>query len=346
MIFNKAKYYLLAISACLAFSAKAQKLHLPGEEETEIAKEPLSLCKPGVLNKSRSKGLLLEYGLNGGYNYTVQNEFVQSNNNSEVEYSNNFKAKVKVPIINATGLKLLAGYEYEVEKLYFDEINGLESNVFESLDGKRLKTNKFTLYGSKSLNDKHYAIFRVRVAYNGDFEAWNDFDNRYATYSAAGIFGVKPNDNLEWGIGLTYSNNPERTRVLPFLIYNRTFNDKWGLETVLPVQIYGRYNANKDCILLFGSEFRSKNYSVDLNTNAQALSSTYNFRHAEILFQTSLEQHLFSWVWLNVKAGYQLPLRSRFNNVTLPEYSFRAKPGGQPYFRIGLFLSPSSNAVK
>lgn len=346
MILKKAKYYLLASFVCLAFFAEAQKLHLPGEEGTEIAKEPLSLCKPGVLNKSKGKGLLVEYGLNGGYNYKVKNDFIQSQNNSEVDYSNHFKAKIKVPIINATGFKVLAGYEYESEKFHFDEVNGLESNVFESLDGKRLKTNKFTVYTSKSLNEKHYAIFRLRMAYNGDYTAWNDFDNRYATYSAAGIFGVKPNDNLEWGVGLTYSNNPERTRVLPFLIYNRTFNDKWGIESVLPVQIYGRYNVNKDCIVLFGGEYHSKNYSVDLNTNAQALSSTYNFRHAEVLFQTSLEQHLFSWIWLNVKAGYQLPLRSRFNNVTLPDYSFRATPGGQPYVRIGLFLSPSANAIK
>lgn len=346
MILKKAKYYILASFFCLAYSAKAQKIHLPGEEETEIAKEPLSLCKPGVLNKSRGKGLLLEYGLNNGYNWKVQNDYVQSKNNSEIEYSQNFKAKIKIPIINATGLKVLAGYEYESEKFHFDEIIGLESNVFESLDGKRLKTNKFTIYASKSLNNKHYAIFRARAAYNGDFTAWNNFDSRYAAYSAAAIFGVKPNDYLEWGIGLTYRKNFENTRVLPFVVYNRTFNEKWGIETVLPVQIYGRYNFNEKSILLFGSEFHSKNYSVDLNTNSQALTSTYHFRHAEILFQTSIEQHLFSWIWLNVKAGYQLPFRSRFNNVTLPEYSFRAKPGGQPYVRIGLFLSPSGKAIK
>lgn len=346
MMVKQAKYYILALLISLAFVAQAQNLPHSSETEPEVAKEPLMLCKPGVLNKSRSKGLVLEYGLNSGYNWIVQNRYVQTKNYSEVAHSEHLKGKIKIPIINAPGLKLLAGYEYQAEKYYFDNIKGLESNVFESLDKMRLKTNKFTVYGSKSLNNRHYAVFRLRVAYAGDYQGWNRFDNRYASYSGAAIFGVKPNDYLEWGIGVTVRKNFENTRVVPFLVYNRTFNDKWGVEAVLPAQIYGRYNLNEKSILLFGGTFNSKNYSVDLNANAQALTSIYHVRHAEILFETSLEQHLFSWIWLNVKAGYQLPFRSRFTNAELPAYTFRAKPGGQPFFRIGLFLSPSRKMIK
>ena len=323
----------------------AQQVHLPDGDGMELTKEPI-FCTPGTPNKSRGKGLVIEYGLNGDHYWGPRNGAPDGPNFSEVDYTDHFKAKIKIPILNKKSLKFLAGYEYAFERFNFEEFGGERTNVFQSLDGKRLKTNKFSLYLTKSINGKYYAVFQARASYRGDYKGLNSFDSRYAAYSGAAVFGVKPKPHVEWGIGLSFSTGFNRTRVLPFAVYNKTFNSKWGIETVLPVSIKGRYNFNRHCLMLFGAEYNSNNYSVDLLSERRANVHEYHLRHAEILPQVSLEQHLFSWLWLNVEAGYQIPVRTEFGNTEVPELSFRGKSGAQPYFRVGLFLSPSDHLMK
>ena len=141
-------------------------------------------------------------------------------------------------------------------------------------------------------------------------------------------------------MGLTYSHGFDRKLVLPFFFYNRTFNRKWGLESVLPVQIYGRYNASKNLIILFGGQYQSKAYSIDVIEDSNALPIESQFRHSEVKFQVSVEKKIHSWVWFNAKAGYEIPFRAQFINLESPELSFRYQSGSRPFVKFGIFLSP------
>ena len=337
--------FFVILLLCGLLPLDAQQLHLPEAAEMELTKTPV-FCTPGTPNKSRGKGLVIQYGLNGEHFWGPRNGAPDGPNFSEVSRTEHFKAKIKIPFINKQSLKLLGGYEYNFERFNFDEFGGERTNIFQSLDGKHLKTNKFTLYMTKSFNGKYYAVAQARASYRGDYNGLNSFDGRYAAYSGALVFGVKPKPYVEWGVGLSFSTGFNRTRVLPFAVYNKTFNSKWGIETVLPVSIKGRYNFSRNCIMLFGAEYASNNYSVDLLNDQSITPAEYHLRHAEIRPEVSLEQHLFSWIWLNVKAGYQVPVRTEFLNQENADLSFRGKSGSQPYFRVGLFLSPSDDLMK
>ena len=339
------KCFGLILSSLLSYQMKAQKLHLPDEDEAELLKEKISFCKPGVVNQSRGRGILLQYGGVSGFDVTPEGGLSDAQNTSSVSHVDQVKAKIKIPLANTPTFKMLAGYEYNAETFHFNKIGELNRDVFQSLDGNPLRNNKFSLYLTKAFDNKYYAGLRVRSSYRGDYDKGLSFDSRYATYSALAVFGVKPRPDLEWGIGLTYSDNFFRTQVLPFAIYNRTFNDKWGLEMVIPVQLMGRYNFREDRILLFGAEYQSDSYALDVLDSQSGNTLPYYFRHSEVAIKASYDHHVASWIWMTAEGGLQLPVRNRFDAVDMGA-SFNNQAGAQPFFKIGIFATPPRNCIK
>jgi len=196
---------------------------------------------------------------------------------------------------------------------------------------------------TKSFNEKYYTILRLRTAYAGTFDKLFNFEERYATYSAIGAFGIKKRDDLEIGFGLSFSNSFRRTAIFPFLVYNQTFNDKWGIESLLPAQIYGRYNINDKSLLIFGFNFNSSSYSIDVEEDAA--NAIYNFNHSEISASVAYERNIAPWVWISIKGGFRYSFSSDFEKVN-DDFSLEAKPGATPFIRVSIFLSPPDKYIK
>ncbi|MCB0558723.1 MAG: hypothetical protein H6573_21670 [Lewinellaceae bacterium] len=344
--YSSAKYGGVLLFALCSWQLNAQKVHSPDEDQIELAKEKVAFCQPGVTNQSRGRGALIEYGAVGGHNLLPGSGRSDGvNPGSRVSYVELATAKVKIPIINAPSLKVLAGYEYSSETYHFGQIGSDQSNLFESLDDNPLRNNKYSLYITQAFGSKFYGGLRLRTSYRGDYDQGMSFESRYATYSALAVFGVKPRPGLEWGIGLTYSDNFFNRQVLPFAVYNRTFNEKWGIETVLPVSIMGRYNFRKGRLILFGAEYQSDSYAIDVLSGKNEPASPYFFRHSEIAVKASYDHHLRSWFWFNVEGGYQIPVRNQFvasqNGPTINN-----SVTGQPFFKVGLFITPPKECFK
>lgn len=333
---------------CMVSPLCAQGLMFGEEDDVDMPQVRTDFCRPGVINKSAGRGILLQRRLTGGQYLAPDMGKVDGVNASDVARVDRIKGKIKIPLVNAVDLKVLLGYEYARETFHFNRIGYYQQDVFLSLHDNPLHTNKYSLYITKSFDDKYYAGLRLRTSYRGDHEKMINFDGRYATYSALAAFGIKPRDDLEYGFGLTYSRGFFNTTLLPFGIYNQTFNDKWGIETVLPVSIMMRYNFAPKSLLLFGVEYQSKSYSVDIYQQAKRDEAPvpYHFRHAEIAWKATYDEHLFSWVWFTAEAGYQIPLNSRFDNTQDATSNFRTRTTPQPFFNVGFFVSPSRDCVK
>ena len=334
------KIFLLLLFALAGLPLFAQQIHTPGDEGAELAKERL-FCQPGVTNSSKGRGLLLQYGGVGSYSLTPAGSLSDGFNTSTVSLTERVTAKIKIPVWNAPSLKVLLGYEYGAETLRFSQIGAFHGEVFKSLDGNPLRTNKYSLYITKSFDEKYYAGLRLRSSFRGDYAQGMTLDTRYATYSGLAILGVKPRPDLEWGIGLTYSDNFFTKQILPFALYNQTFNDKWGIESVLPVQIMGRYNFTPLSMVLFGMEYQSQSYAIDVEGKYAETIHPYYFKHSEVALKASFDQYLGSWIWLNLEAGFQLPVQTRFDDSIDAANSFQSRAGAQPFFNLGLFLSPT-----
>ena len=305
-------------------------------------------CTPGILNKSRSRGVDIAFNLYQG-GAIRREEKDLSVPAGELRALESIILKVKIPVINRPGLKILAGFHYTPEEYLFSAIPVAgtfsvssinSSDVFQDIDDRKLKHSGLGLYVFKPLDDRHYLAFRGKAAFNGDYRGLMRMDGRYGSYSATVAYGIKKSEDLEWGFGLGLNHNFRRTLVLPFFIYNRNFNDKWGLETVFPGYVNGRYNISRKTILLFGYEFNSRSYSIDVENRFSGMETEYHLSHSELLLGGSIERQIVPWVWFNVKAGYQINRPTRFDSVSADGLSFRATPGNAPYVRIGFFISP------
>lgn len=295
-------------------------------------------CKPGVQNKSRSKGLEISYGWLG--NGTFNDE--ESNFTAPLsQYKNWQKLKVslKVPVIIKDNFKLLLGYKYRSESFNVSRLGGDFTETFQELGAGNFKSSNLSAYVVKPLNASKYLSFRLRYTASGNYSGLMDFGSEYAIYKGLAFFGIKPNDDLEWGVGLGAASSFRRTTVLPFFLYNRNFNEHWGIESALPAYIFGRHNLNKKSILLFGVEYNSESYRMKVHQPSN-VALDYALNHSEVPGLLRFEQQIAPWIWGNVKAGYQLNFSSDFESKSVNTTSFQVEPSDGFFFHIGVFISP------
>ena len=314
-------------------------------EGNAIQSASTGFCSPGVLNKSRGKGLEIAYNINSGGILGRPDEEAPGFPN-QVESFQSTIFKIKLPLVNKPGFKMMVGYDYIPESYNFSSINPSFRMLLGGLLDNELVSNGFGLYMIKPLNEKNYAALRFKYRLNGDYEGWINFDNRYAAYQASFIYGFKKSDDFEWGFGANFSHNFRRTIALPFVFYNRNFNKNWGVEALFPAKVYGRYNVDSENIFLFGYEFNSRNYSMDVHSNLSENPLVYHYAQNDLKFGISFERQMVPWVWLNMKAGYQFNFNTRFEATSPDAISYELATPSALYFRLGLFLSPPDKLCK
>lgn len=300
------------------------------------------LCKPGVVNKSRSRGLELSYVHTSASNLGEEDGFPLTQPLSRLRLQN-FNFKLKVPIINKEGFKVIFGTFYRPEHYDFTKIGSDYNEVFQKINGRNLKSTGFDGLILKSWNETMYTSVRVRTSFNGDYESLVDFDDRYAVYGVSALMGFKKRADKEMGVGITFSKSFRNTIVLPFFLYNHTFNDKWGIEAILPALASVRHNLSNKSIMLAGMRYNSRSYSIGKNDDPLGI---FNLNHSEIIFRVSLEQNIHPWVWLDFSLGYQYNFSTDFEANGESLSSFQVEPGSSPIFKIGVFVSPPEGFSK
>lgn len=301
-------------------------------------------CKPGVVNKSKSKGLLLEYGLLWNREDQQQSYFMPADDDqdkSEVYEIMTFKLKAPVYYSKKNGAAVILGFKHQREQFRFQ--NFLVENILQNnpIYDEVLIRSHISLNAYKSLSNKRYLAFRGQIDCNGDYKQFVNFHSNYSTYKIGLIYGIKNRPDKELGIGLTFSRGLRRSIAYPFVVYNRTINERWGLETILPVRVMGRYNVNDNNILLFGAEFNSREFFLGL-ADGSGFENDFIMTRQEVRLQVTLEKKLTSWFWMSCKGGYLNSLGHRFQElepVGIPSIT-RISPGNSLFFKAGIFLSP------
>ncbi|MFN7118525.1 MAG: DUF6268 family outer membrane beta-barrel protein [Saprospiraceae bacterium] len=299
-------------------------------------------CVPGIDNQSRSRGVEIFYNVASGGVIQRRGDSEDQRKLAQMESTENISFKLYIPLLLKRDFKILLGYAYQPERFRYGNLSNELQPLVANFQGQLLKSNSYSVLTTKSLDHDNYIAFRAKVAFNGDYKTWMNFDQRYMTMNAIGLYGIKKNADFEWGVGVYFSKNMRRTLVLPFAMMHKNFNDKWGIELAPPAYVYGRYNINPKSILLFGSEFNSRIYSIDTQrlTASSNVPNEYTMNHQEVSAMVSLERQLMPWVWLNIKGGYQFNIGSRFEPSAANDPELRVKLPQAPFFQMGIFLSP------
>ena len=334
------KRLIFLLITCFAFEGKAQLQSIQG-----VSTHKKAVCTPGIINKSRSRGLEISYTYLGGgaFREGTQPGVVPEG----IDHIRSLNFKLKLPLINRPDFKFLLGFSHQPETVFFDRPSLEKANaVFSNLHAAQLKSSGIGLYAIRPINTEKYTALRLKVNYNGDYDQLINFDRRYRNINASWAMGYKKHDDFEWGFGINFSSDFRRTLAIPFIIYNRNFNDHWGIETVFPGYVDLRYNVDAKTILLGGYKFNGSSYSVDGGSVGTNNGAIYHFDHNEIQFGLSLERQLVPWVWANVKAGFQYNMRTQLASQSAEFSSFEVRPPHTPYFSIGIFVSPPNKFCK
>ncbi len=302
-------------------------------------------CSPGVYNKSKSRGIVLAYGWMNGGTFNEQ-DFPFSNQLSTYDKLESIEFKIKAPLVLKDNFKMLVGYQYFSENFSIQNVGADFNSVFRELNNEKLKNNSLSLIVSKPINETRYLALRFKYTSSGDYNTVFSFNNKYAIYKFLGLYAIKPNENLEWGIGLAISKSFRRNNILPFILYNKNFNNRWGIESVLPAMISIRYNLNPSNILLAGVEYNSESYRIDINENSNLTPLDYAYNHAEVLLSGRIEHRFVPWVWGSIKLGYQFNFSSEFEAKNISTDEFNTNPTGAPFFNISIFVSPPKEELE
>ncbi len=303
-----------------------------GAQDIDLGKEN-ACAMPGVTNKSPGKGLVCEYRFQP--KYRMDNLNGQSR---EVDHNSRFNFKLKIPVIIKPSLTVLGGIQYQQENYDFDESSlGKTDLLFSRLNNSSLRMTRVSFYVTKSLNEKFYLGFMSDAVYSGDYANLSEDLDRFASYRATVALGYKPNEKTEYGFGILYSQGLRRTNVLPAIYYNKTFNEKWGMELTLPVKLKARYNISPKSLLLFGSDFDSRTYSVNASNEGEYI---YLFRRGALSVNAVYQHQLKGWLWFQAQAGYNMSFNNRVDDLQSGEV-FRLNQSNAPFLSFGIFLSPS-----
>lgn len=221
---------------------------------------------------------------------------------SDVSNARGLRLAFNTPVISRSNFILSLGLTYwntDFNKGTNSSTNELNTNLFEN--GIRTAGLNATIF--KPLNQKNFLIFQGNADLNGTYRNFDEIDfGNQMTYSAAAIYGWKKSDNLMWGIGAARTYRLGELIYVPVLLYNKTFNPKWGIEVLLPSRAAVRRNFGTTSMLLLGYE---------LEGNAYSLGNNLFLRRGEVKPRITYEKQIKNFIWFSAQAGMRI--NARFN---------------------------------
>lgn len=192
----------------------------------------------------------------------------------------------------------------------------------------------------KPFNEKNFLIFQASGDVNGNYTNLSAINGNGFTFSATAIYGWKKSDNFMWGIGVSRTYRAGSLIHIPVVLYNKTFNKTWGIETVFPAKLNLRRNFSLTSFLMLGYEIEGNAYQI-----ASLGANDLYLRRGELKPRLSYEQKLNGFIWLAAQAGMRYNWRFDVYNDKNPvkdeKMLVENTLGNALYFNLSLnFVSP------
>ncbi len=262
-------------------------------------------CTQKVLNQSANRFISIGYEYQGAHDFKAS----PSPRDETQRYDNarGLRLGLFTPIVSKNSLIINLAANYW--RTNYDGPNYLfPYPLYQSLNNNGLHSAGLSATVFKPLNEKKFLLFQVIADANWQSRSGSSIPKNAMTYSASAIYGFKPTENLMWGLGVSRTYRLGRPIIIPVLLYNQTFNDQWGIESVFPAKVAVRRNINKKSMLFAGYELEGNQYAL----NYESMAPTF-LQRGEIKTKLTYERSLFGFWWLSIQTG--LRVNGRFNVV-------------------------------
>ncbi len=334
---NILMFFLLLISSSL----------IAQEDTTEVfdyskfgdAEGVKRYCTQKVLNQSAQRIVSFGYEHHGGFSMPdVRLAYMlPASQNFTVNKVAAIRAQVNIPVISTNKFIWQLGANYWGSR-YTIENPG--TNLFANALHEGTMTSagiNSTIF--KPLNEKNFLILQGSVDANGIFNNLSEVNGKSITYSATAIYGWKTSEKNMIGAGLARTYRAGQIIHLPVLFWNKTFNDKWGMELLLPARGFLRYNVSTTNMFQVGFELEGNQFWMNL---PNSMNGSVFIQRGEMKPRIMWDKKISGFIWLNAQAG----LRYNYRFDVMNEYDarkeslryFTSNLGNPFYFNISLNL--------
>ncbi|GGK87425.1 DUF6268 family outer membrane beta-barrel protein [Rufibacter glacialis] len=312
--------------------------------------DPKELANPSVLGMGKSKGVIIRYERLPRFGMHSQGQQSKVEDaRADVLRSNRFEFKAYAPLVNNPHFKLVLGGGYFLEEFNFKQPQNQEYPLYQRLEDKNLRSLDGQLVMLRPIDEKNYLIFRVKGELNGDYGKHSKVSlTRYLRTSMEAIYGWKKSPFLSYGLGVQLGYAFGRQTIYPALLYNRTFNDKWGVEAIFPANVTFRRNFSEKSLLYMGYRIEGATYNINIETEPFNQYETVELRKSEIKARFRWDREIYDFLWFALESGYRY--NHRFNlydgrqRTANPLIETHIKDA--VYFNVELFLVPPRRFLK
>ncbi len=317
-------------------------------------------CSPKIEGLSPAKLISIGYDYQLGYNMKADSIRNKSGNSlgydasrlpdsMQVLSSNGIRIGCNIPVISKTNIVWQLGANYWEQRYQFENPDQLNNAMMKSLSEYGLRTMGINTTLFKPLNDTRFLLFQGSADLSGDYKFGEFMPLKYMKYSAALIYGKRPSEKKQWGVGLARTYRVGELNYIPILFYNSTdVANKWGTEILFPARAHVRRTINSRNMLFAGYELEGQSYRLWRN-DTELAGSGYNMRkddleirRGEIRLRMVYEFSLKDFIWLSVQAGYRLNYRYDVDRLEDGSEIYRAfgLASDAPYVMVNSLTNP------
>lgn len=337
-------YFILAFSACFFLQTQAQDSTKNSKEEEDfsqygdveyVGSETKTYANAKIIGLAPQRFASISWDAQGAHtlkfsdigSYAPESNWTASEE-GKVNYLGGLRLFANIPVISSNKLLWQLGFNYAASNY---QITGISpsSNIISVLDEKGLKTTGLfsTLY--KPLNDKQFVLVQVQSDVSGNYSLSNPQSLRYSRYSAAALWGKRPHDRFQWGVGLSQTYRAGALNYIPVILYNKTSKSgKWGTEILFPARAHARYRFSTNSLLLVGYELEGNSYRLEDFSNT---SNSFELRRSELRPRLEFQKKLTGFFWVSAQAGVRLNYSFDGDNLPNGRDFFRGFIGQQPF---------------
>jgi len=321
--------------------------------------DPLEFATPSVIGMGKSKGVIINYEWQPDFGIRSTSPENLGNRNAEVRRNNKLDIKAYVPLVNHPHFKLVGGFNYFFEEFNFEEPGTTAAYPFyANLEDRNLKTISGQLVMLRPINEKNFYVFRIKGELNGDYNTKEVAVPDYLKTTMEFLYGWKKSHSLSYGVGAQIGYNLGRRRIYPAVMYNQTFNSRWGIEALLPANADVRYNASERSLWFAGFSVDGGAYNINVKDIGNPAYETLELRRSEIRERVRWEREIYDFLWFGAEVGYR-------TNLTFDAYDkdeddgFQFLFGGKGddpiidnhlkdavFFNVEIFLVPPRRFIK
>ncbi len=289
-------------------------------------------CSPKIEGISPQKLIGLGFDYQAAYKMNLGKLVTPSVNGDSMQYnvgnSSGMRFNCNIPVISKTNIVWQMGANYwetsysgmapEITSGVVKPSNDLATEL--SKNGLRTMGLNTTIF--KPFNETNFVLFQGSADLSGDYD-WNLMPAKYLKYSAAVVFGKRPSERKQWGVGLARTYRVGELNYIPIIMYNSTdAQNKWGSEILFPARAHVRRTINPRNMIFAGYELEGQSYR--LYRNSVYRPEDLEIRRGEIRLRMVYECSLKDFIWLSVQAGYRINYRYDVDQLENGKEIYRA----------------------